>query len=346
MNQKKLILLISLLLLISCTGRSPGESPITTSKDFHKGTSALAMSFLPNSPPKEIYESSSFILGINIKNEGAIDIKDGILSLSVEDDYISLSKTKENDDTSVNWKTDLEKESTKQLSGNALSFSLKGKNIFSPLGEQGYIYITPETKNIPEQSQSLKSTIIATSCYKYKTEAVPTVCIDTDITNTRQGEKSCIIKDISMDSQGAPIAVAKVEYQMLPLGEGYVKPEFIITVENRGNGEVIYPDERTINSVCGHGELPKYSDAENQFTFNVVRLSAYLSGDRQLKCEPSSDDYSAVIRLKDRKGIARCTLKEGIDVAQSSFATPLQISVDYGYTFTISQDVVIKKPAQ
>lgn len=336
--------IIALLLILGCAGTtSKTQAGISTGKDYYKGSSGLNLKFLENTP-KEVYENSQFILGIEIGNEGAYDIypaglggdyaekepneRVGILAVGIEKDYISLSKS--------DWKNDFKAEN---LDDNTLTFNLRGKNVLTPLGEQGNIFIAPKTKSLAKQSQTLKSTITATACYPYRTEAVATVCIDTDITNTRIREKGCIVKDISLDSQGAPIAVTNIEVKMLPKGDDFVRPEFLIALANKGNGEAVNPDK--IGHICG---LEKIPPDERELTYNVVLLSAFLSnGEKQLRCEPA-DEKLAIVRLREKKGIARCILDEGVGIREGIFATPLQILIDYGYTFTISQDITIKKP--
>ena len=308
--------------------------PVLTSKDFHKGTSALEMEFIKGIMPDAVYENSMFLIGINIKNNGAENIKKGLLNLGIERDYINLKKEE--------LKTNLG-DGIEIVNENTLRFNLSGKNIYNPLGQQGFIYLSAETNELAKQSQTLISNIALTACYDYKTVSVSTICIDTDITNTDIRDKNCIVKELSLDSQGAPVAVTKIEYQMLPSGPNYVKPEFFITIENKGSGEVVSPEENIIKSLCGLGSLPKpesdigFDEKKRQLVFNVVELSASLSigFDELLRCEPYEDDYyRGVIKLKDGIGIAKCTLEGGIDVSKGSYTTPLRIQLDYGYTFS------------
>lgn len=340
---KKLSFLIGLIILLGCTGiKTGGEISLTTSKDFYKGTGGLSLTLIENTPPKEVYEKTDFIIGFNIQNEGSHDIEDGIITLGLEKDYVNiiedwkndLGKTESGEDKLIPIKDNL----------NSLSFKLAGRNVYTPAGEQGIVYVTAQPNQLAVQSQSLKSNIAITACYPYRTEVVTTVCIDTDITNTRVREKSCLIKDINLDSQGAPIAVTKIEYKMLPKGHDFVKPEFIITLENKGNGEVIKPNKKLIENACGLSKI--FSEDEQKLSFNIIHLRAYLSsGDQaQLRCEPALDDYIANVRLKEKKGIARCILDDGINIVRGTFTTPLRILIDYGYTFTVSKEITIKKP--
>jgi hypothetical protein len=47
--------------------------------------------------------------------------------------------------------------------------------------------------------------------------------------------------------------------------------------------------------------------------------------------------------LKQKEDTMRCKYEEGFDDSKGTFASPLYIVLDYGYTDTISRDVTIKK---
>ncbi len=338
MKQKILFIsfLFLLVLVLASCSRLPGKSSSTsTSKDFNKGTEALAITFL-ETPQKESYERSSFILGINLNNKGSQDITDAVLSISTEDDFVSLTKE--------NWRSDL-RTGIEHLGSNKIRFNLEGKNIYNPLGEQGILYLTPETKTI--QENSYETTIGVTSCYLYKTEAVPTVCIDPGSTSNRKiKEKSCIQKEITLDSQGAPISVTKVETTMTPRGTDFLQPTFMITIENKGNGDVTIPDKSIVDSLCGVGD---FSTEQGKEIYNAVKLRAYLSRDldKQLTCTPEGEDaYTALVQLTDKKGAATCTLQQGISAEDPTYTTTLQIVLEYGYKTTISKKIPIIKASK
>ena len=67
-----------------------------------------------------------------------------------------------------------------------------------------------------------------------------------------------------------------------------------------------------------------------------------LSG-QPLNCKVSDDDSEATIRLRDKEDMVRCTLEEGIDKNLGAYTAPLNIELEYGYTFTISKDIIIEK---
>ena len=161
------------------------------------------------------------------------------------------------------------------------------------------------------------------------------MCIDTDIIGEVRGKKVCDIKDLTFsEGQGAPVAVTKIETRMLPdVDVNKVKPHFIIFIENKGNGEVV--NSKKLGAACSSSGL-EYTD------FNTLTISASLpQGD--LKCSENVDPGPAAVRLREKEDMVRCTLEDGIDIGRDAYTAPLKIELNYGYTFTISKDIIIEK---
>ena len=313
---KKLILIIGTLFLLVLTGcpDDNGDNPITD-KDVRKGVDGLKMELTKNVPPEKVFEESKFPIVVELKNKGASDIENGILVFGFERDYVDVVK-----------EDDAKRE-----------FDIKGKSIFNLNGDEDFVTIDAQTKKIGAQSERHTSTILVTACYPYKTIFGDSVCVDTDIYDMMRGEKVCSIGNLEFkNGQGAPVAVTKVETRMLPdVDDDKVKPHFIIYVENKGNGEVIDPDIAIIEKACTSEPL-EYKN------FNTLKISAMLSG-QPLNCKVSDDDSEATIRLRDKEDMVRCTLEEGIDKNLGAYTAPLNIELEYGYTFTISKDIIIEK---
>jgi hypothetical protein len=215
-------------------------------------------------------------------------------------------------------------------------FEIKGKSIFNPEGDVEYIIIDAETKKISAQSETHPSTIFATACYPYKTIFGSSVCIDPDIYGMGKGQKACDIKEMAFpQGQGAPVAVTKIETRMLPeIGEDKVRPHFFIFIENKGNGEVVNLSK--VEKACTNEPL-EYTD------FNSMQINVTLSG-KLLDCSVDTGGAKIeTIRLRDKKDLVRCTLEEGIDLGRDAYTAPLRIELQYGYTFTISKDIIIEK---
>ena len=145
-----------------------------------------------------------------------------------------------------------------------------------------------------------------------------------------------------MLSQGAPVAVTKVEPGIITKtieGRDYIFPQYLIYIKNKGKGHVITKD--SVKEACEATGIDKSN-------YNRLDIIAMLNS-KQLKCEVKP------LRLIDEEDFVRCTsidkdksdhdnIANGFDKgAISSFLTPLKITLDYGYTFTISKQVKINK---
>ena len=310
---KKLILVLGIIFLLVITGCKSGnkdKNPITD-VDVRKGIDGLAMTFIMNAPPASVFENSIFPIGVELKNKGASNIENGLLVFGFEKTYVDVSEAN--------------KETQK--------FDIKGKSIFNLNGDEELIKINAKAKMAGTQSEIHPSTILATACYPYQTIFGTSVCVDTDIYGERKTQKACSIKDSEFnEGQGAPVAITKVDARMLYTDENKVRPQFIIYIENKGNGEVI--DSNKSVDACGSKKL-EYTD------FNTLKIIASLSG-KDLDC---GVDENNLVRLKEKKDAVRCVSKDEDTISRNidAYTAPLEVTLSYGYTFTIPKDIVIEK---
>lgn len=310
--KNKILIIIIILIISGCKGG--GEQP-KIDIDIYKGIDGLVVNFLPNAPPETIFEEGVLPIGVELYNKGAHDIENGYLSIILEKDYMSIGN-------------DLEVFGQKQSfsNNNQIVFNLKGKSIFNPIGDNGVVTVSADIKKIDPQSETHSSDVLVSACYSYGTKLTQAVCIDDDIYNIKPAEKACTVSDISLEDQGAPVAIIKIETKILPDGDERIKPQFILYVENKGNGDVI--EQNKIAEFCS-------SDTLIHEYWNKVLPSAMLV-DTKLECKP------AELKLKDKKGTIICTLEKGIE-KKGTFKSPLEVTLDYGYMFTISKTTVIEK---
>jgi len=348
---KRIILVIgilSLLVIAGCEGSGifggGSDKKSITDIDIRKGFSGLKMEFLTNAPPENVFEDGRFPISLKIKNAGASDIVDGVLVFGLEKAYVDYNETPE---YIVGYESIPDGiEEVMPIYREGVQFDINGKSIFSPVGDEDFITVNAQAKQVGPQSETHPSTIFATVCYPYKTIFGTSVCVDTDIIGERRGQKACSVRDLLFsDGQGAPVAIAKVETRMLPQEGGKVKAHFIIRIENVGNGQVV--DVSSFNNACTSQELD-YKDF-----FNKIVVSASLSG-KALECNGEEiNETHTVVKLRGGKGstlekkgdLIRCSTKDAddIDTGLDAYVAPFSIELDYGYTFSISKDIIIEK---
>lgn len=337
MNKRLIFVFIaaSLLLIAGCMGGTKKKGPITD-VDIRKGTDGLTMSFTKNAPPERVFEGSEenpslFPIAVRLRNQGAADIEpvETVFNIGVwKDDGGGSYKDFDEQPGTVEGKlvfgfdpyVELDDESKAQQ-----ELKIDGKSIFNPNGDEDSITINAKAKTIGAQSETQSSTIRATACYPYKTIFGASVCIDSDIYGTKRGEKACSVRDLSFgNGQGAPVAITKIETRMLPQRNNLVKPHFLIHIENKGNGEVVSLSE--VENACTGKRL-------DYRAFNTIIIKASLSGETL--------DCPAEIRLKEKEDLVRCTGE--VVEREDAYVAPLSVELEYGYTFTISKNIIIEK---
>lgn len=343
------------------------SSKKTPEINVYVGTSGLTAEFAKTAPPPRVFERSSFPILIRVRNIGAYSIGQdgqtfGVLSIGRERDYIPQLVV-ERDNKVLPGTTD-----------NEAFFSIDGKTQINPQGDEIIVSINAKTGKLDPQSENKQSTLTATLCYPYKTILSTTVCIDPDVAGIRPGKKACTVKDIVFNSgQGAPIAITKIEPQMIPeVGKDpssktdVIKPQFLIFVENKGRGiSVDNFDKQSYASAC-----TKKDDPNLERLWNIADIRVYTTPSKdtkekiipgkgvQLICCPnvngqcpdqepdiSNDEkITGYLRFKDKKDFVRCTFKNGIKRTDDAYTSPLRIEIDYGYVQTISTNFFIQKP--
>ena len=313
----KKLMILTLVILIGC---KTGNDVPTSVEKIYTGTQGLAMNFLEKNQPTNIYEDSEFQVDISIENKGTSDIEKGMVVINLENDYMKFDR----------WSSEF---------GDVdemLPLDLKGRSYENPVGDSNIITAFLGALRFPESekmSELHTSSMYFTACYDYKTQFFDTTCVDTDVYERKGAEKSCKISDKTFTDQGAPLAVTKIEPRMIASKDtGMIVPQYIVYFENKGDGEILSID--AVQKACSSSSLLNED-------INVVKINAYLSG-KKLDCEPKEKEI-AIVKLKDKQGKIRCTLKEGLDTTQGTYMTPLQITAEYGYTFTISKEIEIKR---
>jgi hypothetical protein len=290
-NLHKIIALVFVLFLVGCALKST-----TQLANVRTGTEGLKVSVLKNLPTT-MFEQQKLQIDLELANNGAADIENAFILVSGYDyDLIEMdSKIKEN-------------------------INLRGKSIYTPYGEKSLVNFGAETKEISQQLKEDTTKITFTSCYKYETLATTDVCINPNIQST--AKELCKPKTTTLSSQGAPVAVKKVEENILYYGND-LTAEFRIYVSNVGNGKIRAKD--TYYKEC-KGISLEYADVD------IVNMEAYLSNQKicteTLKMKTADENFF-VCRIK-------------IDPSQGIYITPLIINLSYGYSSPTELSLKIK----
>ncbi|MBS3137757.1 hypothetical protein J4232_04950 [Candidatus Woesearchaeota archaeon] len=318
-----ILFIIQLLFLAGCsdTGKS-AESD----KNFRRGTNGL--DFEIHGVLEKMYEGTNFQAIVQLFNKGAYDISEAYVVVTLEKDYMGFGSGSQ--------------------SLQEVPVKLNGKSVLNPSGDFQFLKYNIQTKNVDKTSQYHNSVVTITACYKYMTYVITEVCIDPHLYDLAPTIKACEVKDLSLGDQGAPVAIEKIEVKMLPSGENYVKPQFIIHIKNKGNGNVINFKEENggIKNICTQEELQysnwnllqltKIAFSNEKFIYNVNN-----KGKNTMECVPDPKDK--LLRLRDGEATIRCTAVEGIDKQESAYVTQLFIQLDYGYTVSKSEQIRIER---
>lgn len=315
MKKELALLMVGILLIVSgCTGGSTRPT-LNVNYNYRQGPKGVEIMLADNAPPDMLYEQTDFLIGVDVSNEGAYNVKGGFLSLGIEDDYMKM----------IDWNGWIVTSSNRQE--KTISFDIRGKSIDNPEGEKSRVTVRAKTLSVGEQAETHTSLVLLTVCYPYGTLLSQEVCIDPDVFSTRKVKKVCEVQPISLSSQGAPVAVTRIEPVMLVGDDERVRPQFTIYVRNVGNGRVF--DFNSVQDACSSASL-------NKENINYVDVTAKLA-DRQLECKPKP------IHLGIGENMVRCSYEGGYDKGSATFISPLIIEIRYAYAFTVSKNVVIRK---
>src|SRR3989338_1607961 len=223
-----LILPLSLLLLLTgCqSGTTAGKGNQQQQDNYHIGTQGIVLELLPNSPPAKIYSSdmSALLFNLKVLNKGATDLSSNDLSVVLtgyDNNLITFNPPQ-----------------------HQVQTYLYGKSIVYPNG--GEDFITWQANNMAKFSGDEFSPVFKIiACYRYRTEATPSVCIDPNPYTAVSQDKVCTVNQITLTgSQGAPVAVTRIEPTMMTdkRQSGQGKAMFRVYVSNVGGGTVLTPD--------------------------------------------------------------------------------------------------------
>lgn len=301
-----LVLLILLILVSGCKLIRPKKLDISEPEkiEYRKGTKALEISFLKNFPPDQIKPGQAFQVIVEVKNQGAYNIDDLILSL-----------------------TGLKKNITEIIEKPKKIESLPGKSLNFPEGNKEIVsFKLRNIKRLPIDKHT--ELIKIGACYEYQTIAGADICINPTSQIVQTGQAICPQDQmISLSGgQGAPVAVTKIEQTTIPvaLEEGTYELELKFHISNRGNGFVFQEEGCKKGGILEIGDISFYN-----FGLGSGIDCGFQAGNN-------------ILALEQRDNILTCTAQ--IDSKMGAFTTPLTITLNYWYEDSIEKTTEIIKP--
>lgn len=251
-------------------------------RDFKTGTDGLVLELVEGLPPDEVYEANSFRIGLKIQNRGAYDISRGEIKIAgFNEEFTNLER----------WQSTMK--------------SLQGRSVTAPEGDFYIEEFQGMNEGIPEGASEFIEKFYVYSEYDYETVANRDICINPNFYDVKSSLDSCEPTDsISLSGQGAPVAVSRIEQVISPESENRVKLQFKLTIENKGDGEVVSP----------------------------VRIEEVKIGNRRLQCEPRTLD------LEKSKTVI-CT---GTEFVRGAYTTPFSAQLSYRYQTKLTGKLTIK----
>jgi len=321
------LLLCCTLMLSACDmlnlgGRRSTEVAITE-ETLRQGTDALVMSFYPNTPPNETYEDSTFEIAIVAKNIGATNIQNGKIVLSYDRAFI--------ENTNEPWAI-YSSPSASLGSGDSIPLEIKGKTMETPEGEESVFSKRFRAKMLESQRQNFRASFTATACYDYQTKKSVPICIDPE--PFKETDKACQMKPVSLNSQGAPVAITRVSPRLIPKGMQGYELEVEIAIKNKGKGQVYKRGGTDVACGLSGQSQQKFWNIIQESDVNVRMGSDESSG--QFECSPFP------LELTGKEDIINCVYKSQITEKQA-FTTPIIIEINYGYTHSIIATTTISR---
>ena len=336
-------LLLILLISVAACPTKKNDAKKTKTEELRTGTDGLKIRFLPNNPPPTVF------VGGNLQNKVdiAVEITNrGVYPQPEERQTITGKLYLSGYDKNI---IDLAQPSYDLSKSTALF----GKTLINFEGGSDVATFNPQVKLESLKVDKYEPIFLATLCYEYQTIAGPSVCIDPDPYPTVKQKKVCEVKDITLTSQGAPIAVTKVEEKALS-----EKTQFMITVKNVGGGDTLRirsDTQQTQGAAQQSGNSidkcdPFGSSKITKEDIDKVYVKEISIGEQPLQCWPFAESNAKSdkghIRLQNGEGSIICELVKENNAypgGSTAYTTPLKIELSYVYKTTAETKTLLKK---
>ena len=330
---KRFVVFVLALFLFVWGCIDPGGEPPAPEKISVKGTEGLVMSFFEDAPPDVLYPETEAEIELLLENRGTYSISceendsnpGGCgKALIFSREPIEIVESEDGGDLNGDL-ADVFLSSVDGV-GNGGKV-LKGRSPYS----SGDITTFDSKVKVGGTSVDRNVLIFAIACYPYETSFSTSLCVDASPIRMTEDQKVCNLESLRFESQGAPVAIKKIE-QMKVVKSGEVIPSFRIFLKNEGNGLVIQRSGDSFKKMCSN-------EANNEDSVvGLVTVSAEIGG-TSLDCTPEFK-----LSGNFEKDFIECTASggESFEVDANSFVSVLSIVLSYGYQTTVSKKIKIE----
>lgn len=307
MRKLMALVFISLILLTACQTQTRDQQAVI---NYRTGAQGLVLRFLQGLPPARLYDDQELNVVIEVFNVGANPV-------GVAGDRVYLSGYDPSLITGIS------------TFGKDIPPS-EGKSLYNAQGTQSYV----DFKGIPIKLRSRKVdrypfTLLATTCYDYRTIASQNVCVDADPFSTTVKDKVCMSSPVSFGTQGAPIAVNSVDVEPSP-----GRTRFTIRVANVGGGNVFRPGPEYLQKCSPYDSKGLEFGEVDTVRVNDIQVSglSILSSCRPL-------EQGNLLRMFNGQGQIVCELRS--PRTNPAYFAPLVVDLQYGYRTSIAMPVEV-----
>lgn len=301
---KKLAVFV-LLLITACSsgGEVTQKGAVTT--DFRVGSEGVRISFVPGVPADRLFDNEEFNALLDVENRGAYDVGQA-------GDRVYLTGFDNRVITGI------------PATGVPIP-PLEGKNQFNPVGSKDTVTFKGNIGKIT--GDIIPQSLLATACYRYQTEATTNVCIDPDPFSPGVRTKVCEPGSVSLGTQGAPIAVDRIDVE-----PRRGKTGFRISIANVGTGTAFRNDASALGR-CNPQERMQFNEVD------FVEVTDVKVGGVSIRssCRPLDRGH---VRLDSSGGQGQfhCELTTS---GSATFLSPITVTLTYGYRDSVQQPITI-----
>lgn len=309
---KRGLIIVLLIGLIFLSGIKGCEKKEVSREGYLGGIEGLDISFAEGEPPEKVLDANTdpFTITLLLKNKGESDISEKgiVVTLTgINKDAFQISDlTKRNDDAIT--KSGLE----------------QGKTVTG--GQDEITYDAEYRDDLPTD---FIQTIGANVCYRYTTGALAKVCLRKEASARARDNDVCVIyEDKDVSNSGAPMQVMTLSER--PAGTN--KARVIFEIENKGLG-VPYTKDTFSGGAC--------LESGNRDNEKRVNVKVTSDDDVSINCNKLDGRSEGVLRLVEGKVILSCDIDTS-RLQESTFISPLEITLDYFYKDFVSQEITIE----